>query len=501
MAGPYDYSINIPQPPAQNFLQSLLGIQQLKGLQQQSQLAEQQAAIQQQQAAFAQQMQPLQMEAEQARIAAAKANTAQSGVAADIGRENLRQSKITFGREEALAKEADALRADMMKLSADPTSATREKLLDLSYRAAAFAPKSYEPLQKMLKDYPRTGKMLENTASDVIFSVQSGQPGVAAGSVNKTIEAAQGALELNPNDKDAQAALALLQPVQSLMKEEKYGEAMITASNFLRNMFPERWDAVTKDMKEFGAIAETSAKAKKEQAATEGQLLENRIKKYEADNGVSLADIQKNKQEIFKLEAAERAHIESNPFVRKYIDSRTAFEIMKDAPPNASGDEELLTQFVKMGDPGSVVSVTEKGGTRNVTISDYMRSLQAKVMNEGSLGDAKRKELKDAAFKMLQAPQKQYKEYQGKLEPVYRKQGLNPENIFVLPSSEQLLENAKSQAAESQMSSEEQRIRGMLRPAAGFGNTMTPSQIPFQGSTFQGTPTDVDAILKQYLPR
>ena len=43
MPGPYDYTVNIPQPPAQNFLQSLMGIQQLKGLQQQQDIQGQQA--------------------------------------------------------------------------------------------------------------------------------------------------------------------------------------------------------------------------------------------------------------------------------------------------------------------------------------------------------------------------------------------------------------------------------------------------------------------------
>jgi hypothetical protein len=69
----------------------------------------------------------------------------------------------------------------------------------------------------------------------------------------------------------------------------------------------------------------------------------------------------------------------------------------------------------------------------------------------------------------------------------------------VLPSSEQLREEARQQTVGP--TSEEARIRSMLRPAAGFGNTMTPSQIQPQGGTFQGTPTDVDAILKQYGPR
>lgn len=75
MAGPYDYTINIPQPPAQNFLQSLLGIQQLKQMQEQSALQQQQAAIAQQNAAFQQQMQPLEMQRLQEQIKAQQAST------------------------------------------------------------------------------------------------------------------------------------------------------------------------------------------------------------------------------------------------------------------------------------------------------------------------------------------------------------------------------------------------------------------------------------------
>jgi hypothetical protein len=79
MPGPYDYTINIPQPPAQNFLQSLLGIQQLKGLQQQGEISAQQAAIQQQQAQFAKEQHPLEMARIQAGINASNASVGESG--------------------------------------------------------------------------------------------------------------------------------------------------------------------------------------------------------------------------------------------------------------------------------------------------------------------------------------------------------------------------------------------------------------------------------------
>jgi len=266
MAGPYDYTVNIPQPPAQNFLQSLMGIQQLKGLQQQGELAQQQAAIQQQQAAFQQQMQPYEVQKAEAAIAAAKANAAQSGVAADIGRENLRQSKQTFAEQEETKKQENLLREDIMAVVKDPTLATQERLKDISFRTAIFASKSSEPLQRMFEDFPRAGKVLENTASDVIFAVQSGQPKVAVASVNKQLEAAQNSLQINPNDNEAKATVSLLKGVKSQMDEGKYGEAMVSASIFLKNQNSRKWNAVTGDLQELGKATKAVAEAKETQA-------------------------------------------------------------------------------------------------------------------------------------------------------------------------------------------------------------------------------------------
>lgn len=80
MAGQYDYSINIPQPPAQNFLQNLMGIRQLQQMEDQSAIQQQQAAIAQQNAAFQQQMQPLEMQRLQEQIKAQQASTGLLGV-------------------------------------------------------------------------------------------------------------------------------------------------------------------------------------------------------------------------------------------------------------------------------------------------------------------------------------------------------------------------------------------------------------------------------------
>ena len=117
MAGPYDYSINIPQPPAQNFLQSLLGIQQLKGLQQQGELAQQQAAIQQQQAAFQQQMQPLEMDKAKAAIAAARAAASGQGIQNQINQLTLDQRKQVSSAINAFNENPDTGIVELAKVA------------------------------------------------------------------------------------------------------------------------------------------------------------------------------------------------------------------------------------------------------------------------------------------------------------------------------------------------------------------------------------------------
>lgn len=484
---PYNYSIDLPKPPADNFLQDIMGIAQLQAMGQQQKIAAQQAQ-------FQKEMQPLEMDKVREQIKAAQASAAQSAAST----RGLNISADEAKRQQDYIKEVDAF-------TSKPVSEWAKQDVE---RLASLSITRDPKIGKGLQDFYASQKkpeleLIDNYAIKAGIAISQGRKDVADKITKQGIaeadklgfKTASAFLKFGDSQIADDPAEAYATIVGHLARDKNKLDQFIAASELK------------------GKLAETEEKAKKEKAATEGQLLDNRIKQYEADTGMSLKDIAKNKEEKFKTEAAERAHIESNPFVRKYIDSRTAFEIIKNAPQNASGDETLLTQFVKMGDPGSVVSVTEKGGTRNVTLSDYATSLYAKLKNDGSLGDTKRKELKEASFRMLQAPQKQYKEYQDNLEPVYRERGLNPKNIFVLPSSEQILEEAKQQAAGSTgaintgtmpvapVSAEESRIRSMLRPAAGFGNTMTPSQFQPQGGTFQGTPSDVDAILKQYGPR
>jgi hypothetical protein len=476
MAGPYDYTVNIPQPPAQNFLQSLMGIRQLQQMEEQSALQQQQAGYQQQQAQFAQEMRPLQLQAERERINQIKAATGATQTSQQAAAYQLQQRKD--------------LDAELLGISSDPTKFTADNIQRVALKFHNVDPTLLTRAGDMRKSMSDQTKIFgDNVAKNLVLTSVTGDSEAAIKQLDKELEAAKN----TPGLKDYVPKLEQLRD-----NFIKYPDQTVALAAVGQTLFaPDNAKAITDVLAKQAEIKETQEKTKKEKAATENQLLDNRIKQYEADNGISLKDIQKNKEERFKAEAAERVHIESQPFVRQYLGKREAFDMMKTAEPTGVGDKVLLVQFTKMGDPTSIVSVTEEGSSRNITVSDYIASLEARIKSTGSLGDQQRKELKDQAFQMLKTSEKAYKEYKDNLLPAYTERGLNPKNIFVLPSSEQLREDAKKQAAESQMSPEEQRMRSLLRPAAGFGNTMTPSQIPFQGGTFQGRPTDVDAILKQ----
>jgi len=392
MPGQYDYTVNIPQPPAQNFLQSLLGIQQLKGLQQQQDIQGQQA--QQQAVTFDQSQQ------DRTRILQEQAAAKE-------------QTKQLFGELQGMS--ANAPIEDVVKIT--------NKLALINPPAAKQVNDNFN---KLSEQYQNNAKIISTQAGSLLEAEKYQD---AAYLYNEAAKAVRDKAGDNQNllnlakGYEIQAKLSVSSPVSA-----KTGIATL-----LGVIDPAALNAITAARKQ---EAETPMKA----AELEGKLLENRLAQQKLTGGL-------DQQERFKAEATERAHIESQQFVRKYVDSRTAFEIMKTADPTASGDEALLTQFVKMGDPGSVVSVTEKSGVRNVTLTNYISSLQAKLTNDGSLGEAKRKELKNQAYKMLKASEQGYNEYTGKLEPVYKERGLNPKNIFVLPSSEQLREDAKKQTA------------------------------------------------------
>lgn len=158
MAGPYDYSINIPQPPAQNFLQSLTGIMQLRQMQEQS-------ALQQQQAAFQAQMQPLQLEAERARIGQIGQSTAAAAEALRQGRLTFEQAQQDRVRQMEQQAVAQAKQNELFgRLTSLPADAPMSDVVKIANELALYKPEVSKQVMANFESYPQQFQKAAETA-------------------------------------------------------------------------------------------------------------------------------------------------------------------------------------------------------------------------------------------------------------------------------------------------------------------------------------------------
>ena len=243
MPGPYDYTVNIPQPPAQNFLQSLLGIQQLKGLQQQSQLAEQQAAIQQQQAQFAQERQPLELQHLQEQINFQKAQQAGQAVITAGNQLTLDQRKKVESAIDAFNKDPENGIMELAKVAPYMDANAREGIAkgvqfqvgrqvnDALNSGNEITPADYQKWSNALTLLPSSE---QNQARNAILSMpqnlqtftKSGVVGITNAALNGNREAAIAASDEaaqalnNSNHPAAQATARLFDKLTNQLKDE-----------------------------------------------------------------------------------------------------------------------------------------------------------------------------------------------------------------------------------------------------------------------------------------
>jgi len=244
MAGPYDYTVNIPQPPAQNFLQSLMGIRQLQQMEDQSAIQQQQAAIQQQQAEFAQQMQPLQLQAERERINQIKAATGASTQSAAESKYRLDQQRDLGNTLDWLSKpenfNVDNFQAAAVKFhSLDPT---------LLVRAG-----------EMRKSMPAEGQLfMDKTSEKLLFAGVTGKKDDALAVLDESIKAAEG------SDKFKQY-IPQLQDLRKKVDEnpEQTKSLVAMAQVVFRG---DKGKAVIEQVGELAKTKETEAKTKVEEA-------------------------------------------------------------------------------------------------------------------------------------------------------------------------------------------------------------------------------------------
>ena len=121
---------------------------------------------------------------------------------------------------------------------------------------------------------------------------------------------------------------------------------------------------------------------------------------------------------------------------------RGTFENMKTSAKAATGqgDIALITQFMKMLDPGSVVRETEFATAQNA--AGYYEGLRAKLNQLQGTGElltpAARNQYITLAKQYLEAAEREGKQIESSMSPVIKNYGLNPENIFGAPRQQEV---------------------------------------------------------------
>lgn len=502
MAGPYDYSINIPQPPAQNFLQSLTGIMQLRQMQEQSALQQQQAAIAQQNAAFQAQMQPLQLEAERARIG-------QIGQATATSAEALRQGKLTFEqaqqdrvRQMEQQAVAQAQQRELVgKFTSLPPNAPMSEIVPIANqllllpggdKVAKQAMDNFDALQQEFQKASKTALVTATT------QLQAGDVEGAKKTYSTFEQAVRNSAGTNPQLVQLADGIKAQKMLLDLPNDQGVNSAKLASVQMLSIIDPKAADTILKADEQAFESPLKAAQARLAQA-------DATLKELKATGAL-------DSEEKMKQENVMRSEFLANPFLRTFPIKKEAYKNIVDAQKNPIGDSAKIVAFIKLQDPGSVVSVTEKGQITSTTPIASLQALIKKFTNDGILDDKTRLDIDSQSKNIFNTSKAEYEKIQNRTALIAKRYGLNPDNIISVYDTEleqqpapptptgapQLPISTGNIPVAPSQSAEEARIRSMLRPAAGFGNTMTPSQIQPQGGTFQGTPSDVDAILKQF---
>lgn len=408
MAGPYDYTVNIPQPPAQNFLQSLSGIMQIRNMQDQAAIAQQQADIQKQQAGFAQELQPLEKQRLEATIAAQRAGTSATQTSQQAAAYQLQQRKD--------------LDAELLGMSSDPSKFTAENLQKLAVRFHSVDPTLLTRSGEMRKNLPDQAKIFgDNIAKNLVLTSVTGDSEAAIKQLDKQLEAAKN----TPGLQDFVPKIEQLRDNFIKYPDQTVGLAAVGQTLFA----PDQGKAITDVLSEQAKTAKTKAEATGEKTKSELQEAQARLARADAELKELKATGKLDAEEIIKQETARRENFISQPFVRDYPVRRDAYNIITTADETPIGDSSKVVAFIKLQDPRSVVSVTEKGQITSTTPIASAQSLIAKFNNDGLLDAKTRRDINSQSKKIFDSTKFDFDQFKKRETVIAKRYGLNPENI------------------------------------------------------------------------
>ena len=251
---PYNYTIDLPKPPADNFLQNIMGIAQLQQMGQQQK-------IQAQQAAFQKEMQPYEVQKAQAAIAAQQSALAGS-------EQSRRQNEILFkqGQENRVREMeqqavAQAKQNELFgKLSALPPDAPISQILPIVNELTLYKPEAAKQLMANFDNAPKQfQKASETTLVSALNQLNANNIDGAKKTYSDFATAVEGSMGKNPELKALADAAKVQVAALDFSNEEGVNIAKASGLQLLSLINPQAVNAIV-------GAQETQAKTKTELA-------------------------------------------------------------------------------------------------------------------------------------------------------------------------------------------------------------------------------------------
>lgn len=343
-------------------------------------------------------------------------------------------------------KEQEAMQGELLSVAENPTLDSIRKLV--IKHPSLSAP--YKEVMSSLSEeqIAETKKQGWN----VFTALNSGRKDLAIEMLSKAEQAARNA------GRNAQADGAKLQ--RELLEKAETGDAgdkavLLGAGTFLASVDPENY---TKYMAEQREQALLPSKVKEEEAKATFAL-----EKAATDLGLNKAQTNKVLSETQKLDAETRKlalemesmkaggvlpvdkrfdfedklRKEYTTRVKGMTDSQQTMAIMKASAADGSGagDLALVTAFMKMLDPGSVVRESEFANARDTAgLLENLKNQAQKLQKGSFLDPSQRSSFVKLAGEYLKAAEATGAKARSGLEKVVKSYGLSSENVFGTPS-------------------------------------------------------------------
>ena len=353
------------------------------------------------------------------------------------GVQNAVQMKGAFDKQKLLQQQqADALqmKSDLAGLASleNPTPQDFQAVM-LKWPSLAENLKTpYEALTEQQAAGKRTN------ALNIYAALDAGQSDVARGILQRQLEAANN----SGNQTEADTAQALLQQIDIDPKIARTTAGLYLASTMGVDKFGDTWTKLQSEQRERALLPGELEKQGADLGLTKAQTAEvnaktNKLGKETQKLALELTAMEEDPQKVqdpekrFNMERSLAGDYQKRS-TSMGASQRNLDIIQSSATDNSgAGDIALVTSFMKMLDPGSVVRETEFATAQNAGgLRATLEGTLTKLQGGQFLSDSQRKTFVNLANKYMQAAEREDKRVRDDMGFIIKNYGLNQENVF-----------------------------------------------------------------------